>query len=152
MAASVLDIADAVVAAIEAAWGPTDPDSVERDYLFRADLDRMQGRQVRVYPLSYTDNPASRGSVDGGESICEFGIGVTVAERCTEAGKPSREWVDERVTFAEEKVYNVLSNRLPGVSKSLTLEADAGSVYDIGILGQNRAFWSEFEFVFRVLM
>lgn len=152
MSASVNDMADAAVAAIQAAWSPTAPDSVERDYLFRSDLDTMTGRQVRVYPLSYTDAPADRGSLDGGESVCEFGIGVTVAERYAgEEAKPPRSWIDDLVEFAEAKVYNVLSNRLPGVSGSVTLRADV-SVYDVGILGQNQAFWSEFEFVFRVLM
>jgi len=148
---TILEIADAVVDAIVFAWGPSSPSACERDYLYRADLDKMTGRQVRVYPLRYTDSPAARGSLDGGEAINEHTIGVTVAERYTDAGKPTVAWMDERVAFAKEKIYDLLSDRLPGVSNSVTLEANVVSVYDIGILGDNRVFWSEMEFVFRVL-
>lgn len=148
------EVADAIAAEIETAWEPVAPDSVARCYRDTTNLATVTGRQVRVFPLAISDENASRG-----ENLTTYGITVVVVERYTAAdgaGEPSVEWVDERIGWVEDVVYDTLANYGVGDTPYLAVtghgriftETSDWAVCQVDYLG-TKLFWSELEFTFR---
>lgn len=111
MAARIIDLCDALVTKITAAWpgGLTAPDEAKRAYVAPLPLDRatpVTGRRVWVFPAPYEDEAATRG-----EKNRAFELSVIVAERyAVQAAAESdeaRAWFDARVEFVEV-VYDAL--------------------------------------------
>ena len=123
MAARILDVCDALVAAIQAAWSPASPDGVERGYVSKIKVGELTGRRVYVFPLRYSDSPASRS-----ENLTDYSVGVVVVERYRDAGVPDKDWTDERVTFVEEVVYSAL---------------DFGGDEDVLVVAGHKGLWTE---------
>ncbi len=148
MAANILAVCDALVEWIAAGLdSPTDA-VVERVYLAPLDLSADTDRHVWVFPATYTNSAATRG-----EDEWVYSVGVVVAERCPEPGEASVSWLDERVEFAEAKVFDALDfSRVPLVfdttRRLLTTQGDV-TVYDDQKLPSKNLFWSEMRFEFR---
>lgn len=139
--ADILTVCDELVSVVEAAL--TDPADavVERLYLAPLDMAADTDRHVWIFPVSHTRTPENRG-----EDARTYRIAVVVAERYTAPGEPTVAWVDERVTFAQEKVFESLDfARSPLVytgSRGLRTTAGEVTVYDPDRL-QRGLFWSE---------
>ena len=152
MAANILDVCDDVTVALTTAVNDiTIP--VDRLYLAPYDLATDTSRHVWVFPAQYQPSPATRG-----EDEWVYTIGVVVAERYTTAGEPTPAWLDDRVTFSEQKVYQPLYDLLRtmrtfGTTRRLWLStAECRLVYDPDKLSEKKLFWSEFRFEVREIL
>lgn len=162
MAARIVEVCDAVVAAVLAEWAVVQgsavaaPNECARVYVTPVgpdDIGRLTGRKVWVTPANYADEPASRG-----EDQDQHTVAVIVAERYPDAGAPPRAWLDERVAFVEA-VYDLLANYKPVRSPGALLvgsparrhwtERAQVAVYDWAFLDEHHVFWAELEFEFR---
>lgn len=148
MAANILTACDFIKTAIQTAWsGIGADDSVERVYVAPLKLEEQLGRHVYVYPLSYGNQPATRGFDDW-----TYQVGVVVIERYEDAGTPPVNWMDARVDFTQETVFDTLDfTRSPaavsGGLRMLTQEANC-EVYNIDQMIQDKQFRSELRFTF----
>lgn len=147
MAANILDVCDALVAAVGAAWTEGASDSVERVYLAPINFHTQAGRHVYIFPTNYENSPATRSEDDW-----TYQVGVVVVEKHASAGEPSTSWLDERVTFVQEKVFDVLDfARAPlivGTGLGLITQTSSVEVYDETKLNELHTFWSELTFTF----
>lgn len=158
--AQVIQVADACAAAIRAAWDASvdhaplaAPDGVERVYETPiADpefLEAFAGRQVWVFPVEYGRTAMSRSQDNRRPVIC-----VIVAERYADGPAPvPTEWLDERVAFVEEVVFNRLADpRKPTIFAGLTPEEDGATVvvYDAELLVMQRLFLSMVQVRYRL--
>jgi hypothetical protein len=123
-AARVVDVADAVVAQIRAAWSPTAPDAVQRAWVANVccNLDQpdqlIQGRQVYVIPVTH----ATPAWWDRQTKQNKYTVAVLVAERFTGEGWPDNAFLDPIVLWGEQTIFFPLSD--PG----LVLTGPAGVV------------------------
>jgi hypothetical protein len=143
------DVLDAIVTATTTAWNAditpsvvADPDEVVRDYLFRYDLAKDTGRKVIFFPRTFQNNAATRGE---DENI--YGVSCVIVERFTDAGDPTKAWIDERVGFVErvvsdsnDYVHSALMN-LPGTREAWTTVNNI-TIYDADRLQTQKVFWS----------
>lgn len=149
MASRIVEVCDAVVAVIAAAWTPTAPDAVSREYDADIDSKKLTGRKVYVFPASYTNpEPASRS-----EDINDYAVAVMVVERYDpeQQGRIPNSWVDDRIAFVTDKVYGPLSD-----ARSVTLlgelypfTAEVDPVYDVDELRSRKLFLSVVNLTFR---
>jgi hypothetical protein len=147
--ARIIAVCDAIVTRLQTVLSPAAPDEVARKYLAPVKAETLRGRKVYVFPVRYSDAPASRA-----ENLTDYTVAVLVVERYEDAGEPTDEWIDERVNFAES-VYHALD--FGGGEDLLAVEstrevwcetADA-PVYDVEMLSTKKLFWAELEFLFR---
>lgn len=141
MAADILTVCDELVNTVEAALtSPTDA-VVERLYLAPLDMAADTDRHVWIFPASHTRTPENRG-----EDARTYRVAIVVAERYTDPGEPTVAWVDERVEFTQEKVFEALDfARAPlsyTGSRGLRTTSGEVTVYDPDRL-QRGLFWSE---------
>lgn len=71
------------------------------------DLAKMTGRKVYILPINY--NPVDPVSRDD-KNTFDVGLSILTIERYEEQGDPPNEWVDERVYWNQEKIFNPLCN------------------------------------------
>ena len=147
MAARIVEVCDAVVAVIAAAWSPTGNDTVSREYDADIDSKKLVGRKVYVFPASYANpEPSSRS-----EDFYDYAVAVMVSERYEDAGRVPNSWVDDRIAFTRDKVYEPLSDArtllILGTLYPLTAEVDP--VYDVDELRSRKLFVSVVNFTFR---
>ena len=148
MASNIIAVCDYLVDVVEAAWtGITADDSVERVYVAPIKLHEQAGRHVFIYPLSYSNQPATRGHDEW-----SYQIGVIVIEGYEQPGEPTKAWMDDRVDFVQDKVFDPLDfSRSPaavsGGLRMLTTEATC-DVYNIDQMIQEKQFRSELRFTF----
>jgi hypothetical protein len=153
--AGITEVCEAVTQGTREWWGPSGNDSVTRDY--RPDLNPNKswpaGRKVYVGPLAY----AQTGIADRGTDIWDYEVEVVVAEQCDEStGDPTKEWVDERIDFADG-MYKVLGDvrrekRTGGLLKGLVCQtAEVRVVYDAESLREMKRFFSQLVFTYRRL-
>ncbi|MDB5310677.1 MAG: hypothetical protein JWO38_4879 [Gemmataceae bacterium] len=151
--ARILDVCDSVVSMIQTAWVPAAPSAVSRVYdpdigLTAEDVNtRLAGRQVLVFPTKY-ESPAqaSRDML-----WRKHRVTVLTVERYTDgSGSPPVAWMDARVGFVEQMIFNPLRNPALVLAGQLVTqafpapdEAAEADVYDIDIVIQDRAFWAE---------
>lgn len=153
MAAGIIELCDQVVSLIEAAWGPTGNDSVERLYtapVSVSELNTLVGRKVYVFP----GRKLSIGAASRGEDRFNWSIGIVAVERCEDPGTPPIAWTDERVLWMEGTVeaavdfdarddhYMEFSGR---TLWTLSIETD---IYDADKHDEDSMFWSTMEVVF----
>lgn len=151
MAARINTVADAVVARIVALWTPTHPDTCERCYFWKPaerELKDLAGRHVRVFPVTYGDQPETRS-----ENRHEFRFLIVVAERYPDAGVPPRAWMDERAEFVQDKLIDGLDydgqSRLEASATMKLLTGEVGfEVYDVEYADKRHLFWCEIEIMF----
>lgn len=122
---------------------------VSRQYEVTYDPGTMTGRKVDIFPLMY--EPIE--DVDRESERYQFQVGFVVIERYRDKSAIPVSWVDERVNFVEEYIFNPLDNQTPyllnisGVSYWIE-KVKVASVYDYEFLSQNKLFWSEVEATF----
>lgn len=147
MAADILTVCDALVTAIETGLDHSTDAVVERLYLAPLDMATDTDRHVWVFPSVYGSNPENRG-----EDSLTYRVAVVVAERYTSPGEPTVAWVDTRVTFTQEKVFDTLDfSRDPlvfGTTRRLLTTSGELTAYDPDRL-QRGLYWSEMTLEFR---
>jgi hypothetical protein len=167
-AARVLDCCDTVVATIAAAWSPTAPSAVSRQYVPRTGFARddrnvlVQGTQIYVFPADYSGQ-----AMDRGEQLEVYTIGIVVVSRWTNtdgtdpSGIPQNSWVDGLVLLVQQKVYDLLQDMTaqwtsPNTGAVFFRDRDTPGtvdiVYDVRTLSQHKAFWSELTFTLNSLV
>jgi hypothetical protein len=153
MAAEIINICEEIREWIEAGLNAPGDATVSREYIGPVSVDSITGRKVFVMPLSYLNNPADRG-----EDEWVYGVQVTVIEKYTDRGDPTKAWIDERVLFVQQKVSDrcdfVRTMLVFGTNneRRLLTYANEVAVYDEALLVQNKLFKSDVTFEFRETM
>jgi hypothetical protein len=156
MASDVLALADAIAVKLNVLFVANSiAVTATRQYEVTHELGLMTGRKVEVYPLSY--NPFE--AADRSTSFYDFRFSIVTLERYETKGLVPKVWLDERVNFVEEFIFNpldptgkVLASTLMVIVNSdefWPIEVEVTSVYDIGYLRRHKVFWSEVEVAFR---
>lgn len=151
MAANILEICDHLVDVVTAEWtGIGVQDSVERVYLTPLKLHTQEGRHVFIFPRDYENSPATRG-----EDSWTHQIGIVVAEKYDDPGEPPIAWMDERVLFVQEYVFNPLdfarSPQIVAGGLGLITQTSTVSVYNSERMESDHMFWSEIALTFTEL-
>jgi hypothetical protein len=103
------------------------------------------GRKVYVIRSATTGGPATRN-----DDQTDYSIAVLVVERYTDAGDPSREWIDERVDWVHDMIFNPFDFRTPP-SWNPFLRTIGGDVLvcDLNkLIAGGKLFWSVVGFSF----
>ena len=142
-------VCDAVVTRITALWSPTGSDAVQRHYGVVAGVNPddaatlMTGRQVWVFPIRRVTGLADRGP----DWDARYEVAVVIGERYTDdSGRPTKSWMDTRVTFAEG-LYEALQDPTYALATGLSADPEAESeitIYDFDEYMQKRGFWCDF--------
>lgn len=144
--ARILLACDAAVETIDAAW--TDKgkcDGVQRVYAPPINLTEdaepvHTGRQVYVFPGPYTTTLYTRGDQWRG-----YTLRALMVERYVDAGDVPDEWIDERVSFFEQGVFNLLANQgltlIDEMAPALDETATIDLLYDVDMLLKLKTFW-----------
>lgn len=158
--ASIIELAKYTVevldASINSGSGP-DVAQVSRLWAKRSDkvLETLEGRKVDVWHNTYSDSgPATRE-----EDFYSVTLSIVIAERYAERQEVPNEWVDELVSWVEDKVFNPLAS-----IGETTLDGSTGNplrlgewwtqnlvvvnVCDPDFLRQQKLFWSELELTY----
>ena len=145
-----LELCDDLVAALVAAWAPTAPSGAERAYFKRiTDEDEARTlaeslrladgeRRVVVFPVGYSSAYAN-----DAEDAYSHEVQTLIVERYAAAGDPTRDWIDERVDWVHEQIFQGWDFRAsPSWNTYLrTISADV-LVCDLSKLVTNKLFWS----------
>lgn len=153
MADRLLEVADIAVTAIAAAAAPlVAPDVVERQYGVEADRTTLTGRRCYVFPVG--DGEAERQSRT--EVEWSYRLAVVVVEKYADAaGLPPKAWMDTRLLWARQKVFDTLNvdrpaDYLGGVLWCHTI--DRPVAYDFDEWRDHGCFWCEIEVELRELV
>lgn len=130
--------------------------AVTREYEVTHDMGTMVGRKVEIFPLTY--NPVE--AVDRESSTYDFRYSFVIIERWNaKGGQVPKAWMDERVSFVEELIFNPLDPTGKNTAQLLfvvvdgekyyPVEVEVTSVFDFDILRKHKVFWSEVEVAFR---
>lgn len=146
MSARILDVCDAVAAALTTEIGgpPGDPAAtVERVYQADIETRSLTGRKVYVMPGSYAgvERPTR------GERSQDNTVTVLVVERYTDQGPPPNDWLDERVEWVEETVFDLLDDEADVPAAILALgnvwpQTSEVLVFDQEMLREKNLFFS----------
>lgn len=147
-------LCDDLVSALQNDWAPTGNDGVERHYFKRfGDGDdtalKLQGRRVVIFPTGYENSPADRGEDD-----YTHRVSVLTVERYTDAGDPTRDWIDERVDFVFTRVvqgFNWGSAPPDWNKKLLTVSAEVQLCDVEKLVGGGKLFFALVDLVFSEL-
>lgn len=145
--AKCIQLADAAAQRISAAWNPVAPNEILRDYVIPAKVDAIVGRKVWIWPVAHaTQGPATRAA-----DIEEHQIALVIAERYTGTEpRPPKAWIDERVNFVEQSIWDLLSDvRNQFLVENVWPQSGEILVFDWTMLNKLQTFWSEIELTFR---
>jgi hypothetical protein len=152
-AARVLDLADAAVAKVLEGWAAAGPDGAARAYAPPVNLTDdakpvHRGRRLYVFP-----GPYSAEQMDRADQWRRFTVRALAVERYTDGpGLPPDAWMDERVRWFEQQVFNVLANQSLVLTGELTPdETEAATIdvlYDADVYRQHKTFWTVATFHF----
>ena len=157
--ARILQACDAAVALILAGWKassspPGDDDAVTRVYApsisFTLDSPPpIVGRQVFVFPGPYQATTFTRA-----DQLRDYKIRVLIVEQYSEAeGDPPEAWVDVRVNFCEQMIFNPLVNPalnlIDEMFPALEEQAVVDLLYHDDKLLKDKVFWSVMTFPFQ---
>ena len=148
--ARIIEVCDAAVDLIVAALdNPTDA-TVSREYLPDVDAETITDRLVYVFPDGYSQVETNTRSQD----LDEYRVVVLTVERYESAGTPPKAWIDARVLFVQQKIYETLSDaRTVRLLDTIWPEvAEVTVAYDPEELRERKLFWSEAVFTFRELV
>lgn len=153
MAERLLEVADIAAAAVNAAWAPTGDNVVSRAYGDEEKRHSMPGRRVYVFPIGKREVE----KITRTETEWAYRLAVLTVEKCPDPGLPSDAWMDERVEFVGEKVFDVLNVDDPddwlGTPAELyTFEIDWSEVYDFEAYRTLGCFWSVVEVELREII
>jgi hypothetical protein len=145
----LIDLCDELVTVIQGNLSSGDDIEVTRAYRQELDLGKFTGRKVRVFPKSYT----SPDVITRREVLWQASLVIVVAERFTDNGFPDNAWMDERIVWVEQNIFDVFGNVEPfRLGKYWCESADVTVAYDWELLNEDRVFWSETELVFRAIV
>ena len=108
--ARLTEVAEGVAALIRAGWEPAEDDEIAREYVDESKFADLRGRKVIVFGTGFRE--AER--VSRTEVVNEYDVTVVVVERFEDKGVPLKEWLDERVYFVEQELFNRLNVDQPG--------------------------------------
>lgn len=148
--ADVLTLADALVTEIAAAFaGASVTADVTREYEIQYDLGKFTGLKVHVFPTAYLTPESATRAEDYVDAECV----VVTAERYTANGKPTKAWLDTRVGYVDQYIFDLVRQiEQPLVGGSFwNRRADVACVFDLKMLRQHKVFWSEVEVTYRRL-
>lgn len=144
MAARIVQVRNALAAAISAWWTPSAPDAVLTPWRFDLDTKTHTGRKVYVFPSDYTTENIARGFEQG-----DYGFTLIVAEKYEEQGEPPDAWTDERVEWCES-LYQLLADPEALLLSSLwPQEAAVTTVFDLEELSARKLFFSVLNVTYR---
>lgn len=118
--------------------------------LVRTPIGKITGKNLWLFPGIYTDN----GPSDRTANVYDLTINAVFAEKYTDDGIPPDEWVEDRIEYVENNIFNVFSEdqTLYGTQTNYWSQgATINVLYDAEMLDEHKLFWSELEFVFRKL-
>ena len=147
----LLEVADVAAAAINAAWtGRGANDGAERSYGLQISLEELVGRKVLVIPIG--DGEVER--LDRATTIREYRLAVITVERCLETGLPSDDWMDQRLEFCREVVFDILNvdrkTEYLGTPATLYTESiDRPSAFDQDLYWDSNAFLCQIDVALR---
>lgn len=118
--------------------------AVSRRWSKKTDIDAqtLTGKHMHVWHGAYNDN----GSISRDKGLFSVTLYVSVAERYNVVGEVPDSWIDERVNYVQNNVFDVLSS--PGWASGLKYWTEAIAipvVCDPDFLRTYRLFWSELE-------
>lgn len=142
-----LDVQDLVAAALTTAVGAAA--TVTRDYIAEDQLDDLSGRLVLVFGPE--DGARQAEVLNRSEVVNGFKVSVRCYERYTDAGRPTKAWVDARVSFVDT-LYTALDYVTEGSLLSGTLWTETLEITDVANLeavDELKLFFAEIEAEFR---
>ncbi len=151
MAADIITVCDAIAARIEAGLDDPGDATVTRCYLAPVNVNTLTGRHLFVFPLKYSNGPATRA-----EDEMVYGVQVTCVEKYTDRGEPTNAWVDDLVEFVQAKISDrcdfVRTLLTFATTRELYTQTNDVSVYDEAALSQEKLFKSDVVFEFREIL
>jgi hypothetical protein len=145
----LLDLCDELAETIQLSIGSGEDIQASRAYRQELNLGTFDGRQIRVFPKSYT----SPGVTTRREIYRLATVIVVIAERYTGDGFPPDDWMDERVVWVEQNIFDVFADVTPfRLGKYWCDTADVTIAYDYDLLTENKIFWSEIELGFMTVV
>jgi hypothetical protein len=148
VAAEIITVCEAIKTWIADGLDAPGDATVSRVYIAPVNVDTLTTRQIFVFPLKYSNGPATRG-----EDEWVYGVQVTCVEKYTTAGNPTNTWLDNLVEFVQHKI----SDRCDFVrelftfasTRELFTQTNEVTVYDEALLSQEKLFRSDVVFEFR---
>lgn len=154
MAADAIALADSIAAQLVLTFaGAGFPlANITREYEIVFDLGTFTGMQVPIFPVKYEDTSKST-RIESENDVMGC---IVITERWTPAGKPTKQWIDDRVNLVQEAIFEPLNKiEIPLLivqgSEYWPIEVKVTSVYDIVYMRKHKVFWSEVEYTFRKL-
>lgn len=144
MAARIVEVRNALAAAITTWWTPSAPDAVLTPWRFDLDSKTHTGRKVYVFPSEY-----ARENVARGREQCDYAFALIVAERYEEQGQPPDSWTDERVEWCESLLEHLDTPGNLLLSSLWPQEAAVTTVFDLEELSARKLFFSVLNLTYR---
>jgi hypothetical protein len=144
MAARVLEVADVLVARIRELLDAAAPGStITREYVpevsdesFDTWIDNLTELAVYVIPIRKAGSLQSRNKDNE-----DYTFSVIFIQKFTDAGRPTKEWMDDRVTIVAGIEDDIGDIRNP-ISGLWAEESEVSLIFDPGMYDANHAFWS----------
>jgi hypothetical protein len=145
--ARILQTCDAAVEVLLGEWSePGKDDGVLRAYAppinLSDDVEPVHvGRKIYLFPAPYSAALLTRG-----DQWRSYLVRALMVERYVDdADGPPDKWIDERITFFEQNVFNLLVDPdlelLGAIVPALDQEATVDLLYDADLLLKRRTFW-----------
>jgi hypothetical protein len=155
MDARLDQVADAVKARLEEAWGDHDfrievADSPFVEVNDRENADFLKTRTILIVPIGYS----FPGMVSRSEENQDHTLRIGVFELFTNEGPPSTAWIRERKQWVEESIIDVLfdSEAEPILGTCIPDTGDVVIASDPEMLRVHKVFYSEIEIVYREIV
>jgi hypothetical protein len=152
--ARIVEVCDAVVTKVGNWWVSREnaEDDVTAPFDFDLDTAVLAGRQVWVFPSTYTGDPVTRG-----EDLNDYTVVITVAEMFASEGAITTTWVRARIAWCETLLTllgDARGERLLAVegepdSGLWPQTAEATTVYDLEELADRRLFLAVLTITYR---
>jgi hypothetical protein len=155
--ARINEVRDGVFDFLDDTIAPAEPDRLSRGYAVRDKLIELDGKRIRIFPEAYGD--AER--LARRRIAKEYAIIVTIEEPYLEPaqagddGPVPLDWIDERVDWVEENVFDPLNESHVREADGLLLDSlrtqtcEVTVVYDPGRIDQEKLFWSMIRVAYR---
>lgn len=124
--------------------------TVERAYLGPVDPKSVTSRMVYVFPRTYSNTPINRGADEW-----VYSVQVTVIDKYESPGEPTKSWIDDRVEWVQEKIYDALdfsrTDLVFATTRRLRTQTADITTYDYELL-ERSTFQSDIVFEFREII
>jgi len=144
MAARIVEVRNALAAAITAFWTHSSPDQVRTPWRLDYTVKTLTGRKVDVYPSEYLTENVARNFEQG-----DYTFAIVVAEKYEEQGEPTDAWTDERVAWCESLLEHLNDPANQLLSSLWPQEAAVTTVCDLEELTVRKLFFSVLSITYR---